>query len=92
MSYDTSHSRQNERYSNSHFFSRSVSRCSLPLERPVQFPAAALLPWSTERAAGSVAEAAERHPGGLHVPGAELEAVLELIQHAAAAGVDAGVV
>jgi hypothetical protein len=45
-----------------------------------------------ERAAGGVAEAAERHPGRLHVPGAELEAALELVQHAAAAGVDAEVV
>jgi hypothetical protein len=45
-----------------------------------------------ERAAGGVAEAAERHPRGLHVPGAELEAALQLVQHAAAAGVDAEVV
>uniref|UniRef100_J3LK99 Uncharacterized protein n=1 Tax=Oryza brachyantha TaxID=4533 RepID=J3LK99_ORYBR len=42
-----------------------------------------------ERAARRVAEAVERHPRRLHVPGAELEAALQLVEHAAAAGVDA---
>jgi hypothetical protein len=45
-----------------------------------------------ERAAGGVAPPVQRHQGRLHVPGAELEVLLDGVQHGAAAGVDAEVV
>jgi hypothetical protein len=45
-----------------------------------------------ERAAGGVPPAVERHPGRLHVPGAEFEVLLDGVQHRPAAGVDAEVV
>jgi hypothetical protein len=44
-----------------------------------------------ERAAGRVAEPVQRHAGRLHVPRRQLQVLLQLVDHGAAAGVDAEV-